>query len=84
VNHNVFVNLRDGGFKAGNAFLIAMRLPVRAVSFGGFESLATQPAAMWAGSIGERASEAAGIAPGLVRLAAQLPNHLSSVSNRTS
>jgi cystathionine beta-lyase/cystathionine gamma-synthase len=61
-----------GGFRAGNAFLNAMRLPARAVSFGGFESLATQPAAMWAGSIGEGASEAAGINPGLVRLAVGL------------
>ena len=36
-----------GGFKAGNGFVNAMRIPARAVSFGGFESLATQPAAMW-------------------------------------
>lgn len=61
-----------GGFKAGNEFVNAMRLPARAVSFGGFESLATQPAAMWAGSIGDQAAEAAGIAPGLVRLAVGL------------
>jgi cystathionine beta-lyase/cystathionine gamma-synthase len=61
-----------GGFKAGNDFINAMRLPARAVSFGGFESLATQPAAMWAGSIGDSAAEAAGIAPGLIRLAVGL------------
>ena len=70
-----------GGFKAGNAFLNAMRLPARAVSFGGFESLATQPAAMWAGSIGERASETAGIAPGLVRLAVGLEHPVDLIED---
>jgi cystathionine beta-lyase/cystathionine gamma-synthase len=61
-----------GGFEAGNRFLNVMRIPARAVSFGGFESLATQPAAMWAGSIGDDAAKAAGIAPGLIRLAVGL------------
>jgi cystathionine beta-lyase/cystathionine gamma-synthase len=61
-----------GGLKAGNAFVNAMGVPARAVSFGGFESLATQPAAMWAGSIGDSAPEAAGIAPGLIRLSVGL------------
>ena len=45
-----------------------MRLPTRAVSFGGFESLATQPGAMWKGSIGEAKATEAGISDGLVRL----------------
>lgn len=61
-----------GGFKAGNAFVNAMQIPARAVSFGGFESLATQPAAMWSGSIGDQAAEEAGIAPGLIRFSAGL------------
>jgi cystathionine beta-lyase/cystathionine gamma-synthase len=61
-----------GGFEAGNRFMNTMRIPARAVSFGGFESLATQPAAMWAGSIGDDAAKAAGIAPGLIRLAVGL------------
>jgi cystathionine beta-lyase/cystathionine gamma-synthase len=61
-----------GGFKAGNTFVNAMRIPARAVSFGGFESLATQPAAMWSGSIGDQAAEAAGIRPGLIRFSAGL------------
>jgi cystathionine beta-lyase/cystathionine gamma-synthase len=74
-----------GGFKAGNGFVNAMRIPARAVSFGGFESLATQPAAMWAGSIGDNAPEAAGIAPGLIRLAVGLehPDDLLEDLNRT-
>jgi cystathionine beta-lyase/cystathionine gamma-synthase len=61
-----------GGFKAGNAFVNAMQIPARAVSFGGFESLVTQPAAMWSGSIGDHAAESAGITPGLIRFSAGL------------
>jgi len=74
-----------GGFKAGNEFVNAMHLPARAVSFGGFESLATQPAAMWAGSIGNSAAEAAGIAPGLIRFAVGLehPDDLLEDLDRT-
>jgi cystathionine beta-lyase/cystathionine gamma-synthase len=76
--------LRDG-FEAGNKFVNAMRLPARAVSFGGFESLATQPAAMWAGSIGDGAARAAGIVPGLIRLAVGLehPDDLLEDLERT-
>jgi cystathionine beta-lyase/cystathionine gamma-synthase len=75
----------QGGLKAGNEFINAMKLPARAVSFGGFESLATQPAAMWAGSIGDGAAEAAGIAPGLIRLAVGLehPDDLIGDIERT-
>jgi len=40
--------------------------------FGGFESLVTQPAAMWSGSIGVRAVESAGITPGLIRFSTGL------------
>jgi cystathionine beta-lyase/cystathionine gamma-synthase len=74
-----------GGFNAGNSFVNAMHLPARAVSFGGFESLATQPAAMWAGSIGDSAPEAAGIAPGLIRFAVGLehPDDLLEDIDRT-
>jgi cystathionine beta-lyase/cystathionine gamma-synthase len=61
-----------GGFDAGNRFINALQLPARAVSFGGFESLATQPAAMWSGTIGDDAAAAAGIAPGLIRFAVGL------------
>lgn len=61
-----------GGFAAGQAFMNAMTIPVRAVSFGGFESLATQPAAMWAGSIGEQKAREAGIPAGLIRFSVGL------------
>jgi cystathionine beta-lyase/cystathionine gamma-synthase len=61
-----------GGFAAAQAFINAMRIPVRAVSFGGFESLATQPAAMWAGSIGTAKAEEAGIPTGLIRFSVGL------------
>lgn len=61
-----------GGFGAAQAFLNAMSLPVRAVSFGGFESLATQPAAMWAGSVGPEKAKEAGIPPGLIRFSVGL------------
>ena len=58
----------QGGFEAAQAFLRKMQLPVRAVSFGGFESLATQPGAMWSGSVGEAKATEAGITAGLIRL----------------
>ena len=61
-----------GGFAAAQAFIRAMKIPVRAVSFGGFESLATQPAAMWAGSIGAEKAEEAGIPIGLIRFSVGL------------
>jgi methionine-gamma-lyase len=61
-----------GGFAAAQAFIKAMKIPVRAVSFGGFESLATQPAAMWAGSIGAEKAEEAGIPIGLIRFSVGL------------
>jgi cystathionine beta-lyase/cystathionine gamma-synthase len=57
-----------GGFAAAQAFLGAMSLVSRAVSFGGFESLATHPGAMWSGSVGASKAAEAGISAGLVRL----------------
>jgi cystathionine beta-lyase/cystathionine gamma-synthase len=56
-----------GGLDAGQRLIGALELPGRAVSFGGFESLVTQPGAMWKGSIGEAAAAEAGISPGLIR-----------------
>ena len=74
-----------GGYEAGRRFINAMRLPARAVSFGGYESLATQPAAMWSGAIGDRAAQAAGITPGLIRFAVGLehPSDLIEDLERT-
>lgn len=57
-----------GGFAAAQALIGNMRIPGRAVSFGGFESLATQPDAMWKGSIGEAKAREAGISDGLIRM----------------
>jgi cystathionine beta-lyase/cystathionine gamma-synthase len=61
-----------GGSGPANAFIGAMDLVSRAVSFGGFESLATQPGAMWTGSIGAAKAAEAGIGPGLIRLSVGL------------
>lgn len=74
-----------GGYTAANRFINSMSVPARAVSFGGFESLATQPAAMWAGSVGAEAAAAAGIAPGLIRFAVGLehPDDLLNDLERT-
>jgi cystathionine beta-lyase/cystathionine gamma-synthase len=57
------------GLPAAQRFMDAMRLVSRAVSFGGFESLASHPAGMWFGSLGDSAAAEAGISPGLIRLA---------------
>ena len=56
------------GSRGALAVVGAMRLVSRAVSFGGFESLATLPGAMWSGSVGASKAAEAGIAEGLVRL----------------
>jgi cystathionine beta-lyase/cystathionine gamma-synthase len=56
------------GFSGAQAFLSAIRLVTRAVSFGGFESLATQPGGMWSGSVGASKAAEAGIPDGLIRL----------------
>lgn len=61
-----------GGFSAAQAFMNALKVPDRAVSFGGFESLATQPAAMWTGSIGPEKAKEAGIPLGLIRFSVGL------------
>lgn len=61
-----------GGYAAAQRFLNAMRIPRRAVSFGGYETLATQPAAMWTGAIGEQKAAEAGIPLGLIRLSVGL------------
>ncbi len=70
-----------GGFAAAQAFIGNMRIPTRAVSFGGFESLATQPAAMWKGSIGEAKATEAGISDGLIRLSIGLEHPLDLIAD---
>jgi cystathionine beta-lyase/cystathionine gamma-synthase len=70
-----------GGFHAAQRFIGAMRIPSRAVSFGGFESLATQPAAMWEGSIGKAKLTEAGINTGLIRLSIGLEHSLDLIAD---
>jgi cystathionine beta-lyase/cystathionine gamma-synthase len=70
-----------GGFAAAQAFIGNMRIPSRAVSFGGFESLATQPAAMWKGSIGKAKATEAGISDGLIRLSIGLEHPLDLIAD---
>jgi cystathionine beta-lyase/cystathionine gamma-synthase len=70
-----------GGFDAARKVIRSMHLPSRAVSFGGFESLVTQPAAMWAGSIGEAKAVEAGISAGLIRLSIGLEHPLDLIAD---
>jgi len=55
--------------KAAHAFLDRLQLFERAVSLGGYESLACHPASTTHASLGPEGQRAAGITPGLVRLA---------------
>jgi methionine-gamma-lyase len=61
-----------GGAETAERFIAALRLPVRAPSLGGVRSLVVRPAAMWAQEMTVEELAAAGIAPGLVRLAVGL------------
>jgi cystathionine beta-lyase/cystathionine gamma-synthase len=60
------------GAEAAERFIGALRLPVRAPSLGGVRSLVVRPAAMWAQEMTVEELTAAGVAPGLVRLAVGL------------
>lgn len=59
-----------GGFDAADAFLGGLRYARRAPSLGGVETLAVHPAAMWSGTLSDQQIAAAGVMPGLVRIAA--------------
>jgi cystathionine beta-lyase/cystathionine gamma-synthase len=54
--------------KAAMAFLDRLKLFTRAVSLGGYESLACHPASTTHAALGPKGQKAAGITPGLVRL----------------
>jgi methionine-gamma-lyase len=69
------------GPDGAQAFIGAMALVSCAVSFGGFESLATQPGVMWSGSVGADAAAQAGITPGLVRLSIGLEHPLDLIAD---
>lgn len=57
-----------GGAPAAERFIAALKLPVRAASLGGVESLVSHPASMWA-HLDAAELTARGVDPGLVRLA---------------
>lgn len=61
-----------GDAKTAQRFLDAVSLAARAVSFGGFESLISHPAAMWTGSLGADQAQQAGISASLIRFSAGL------------
>jgi cystathionine beta-lyase/cystathionine gamma-synthase len=71
--------LRDAA--AAQRFLDAMTLPSRAVSFGGFESLATAPAGMWMGAVGETITAVAGIPASLIRLSVGLEHEADLIAD---
>lgn len=54
---------------AADRFIAALRLVAHAPSLGGVRSLVVRPAAMWAQEMSAEEVAAAGVAPGLVRLA---------------
>ena len=59
-----------GGFAAADSFLSHLRYARRAASLGSVWSIAVHPAAMWSGTLTPEQIAGAGIAPGLVRIAA--------------
>lgn len=60
----------DGDADATERVISAMRLPARAASLGGVETLVARPAAMWSGAMSESDLERIGVSPSLVRLSA--------------
>jgi len=57
-----------GGLQAALAFMQRLEVFTQAVSLGGIESLAMHAATVWAGTLTEEETRAAGVEPGLVRL----------------
>lgn len=61
-----------GGAQGAREVFAALRLPQRAASVGGVESLIVHPAAMWSGVLEPDELESAGIGPSLLRLSVGL------------
>ncbi|HEY7770806.1 PLP-dependent transferase, partial [Longimicrobium sp.] len=61
-----------GGAPAAERLLSALRLPARAASVGGVESLVVRPAEMLAASVSAEEFAEAGVSPALVRLSVGL------------
>jgi methionine-gamma-lyase len=58
----------EGGLKAAERVVSAMRRAHRAASFGSVSTLVVHPAAMWAGMMSEAHLHEASVPPGLIRL----------------
>lgn len=63
------LSVRLRSYDAAATFVSRLRLFANAVSLGGIESLAVHAAAMWAGTLDDAQMKAAGVEPGLVRIA---------------
>jgi len=61
-----------GGFRAGARVIEALKLFQLSASLGSVESLAVHPASMWGALLSEEGIIAAGLQPGLIRLACGL------------
>ncbi|MGY4177771.1 cystathionine beta-lyase/cystathionine gamma-synthase [Bradyrhizobium sp. USDA 4518] len=59
----------NGGYDAGVAFLRNCKLVQNAGSLGGVDSIAIQPAAMWAGRLPAEVIAQQGVRPGMIRFA---------------
>jgi cystathionine beta-lyase/cystathionine gamma-synthase len=70
-----------GGATAAEKAIASLRLAVRAPSLGGFRSVVVRPAAMWTQEMTADQLAAAGIAPGLVRLAVGLEAETDLISD---
>ncbi len=61
-----------GGYSAAESFISGLRLPARAASLGGFESLVVHPAAMWGLQLSPELRQATGLSESLVRISVGL------------
>ena len=68
----VFTFELDGGITAGKRFLDALRLASRLVNLGDAKTSVTHPASTTHSQLSEAALQAAGVAPGLIRVATGL------------
>ena len=57
----------EGGAERVERVISALRIPVRAASLGGTESLVVAPAAMWSGALDEAGLRALGVSESLIR-----------------
>jgi cystathionine beta-lyase/cystathionine gamma-synthase len=64
----------DGGAERVERVIESLRIPSRAASIGGCESLVVAPAAMWAGTLDDEALAALGVSPSLIRFAVGIEN----------